>query len=181
MNIILFTLLSIALLLLVAAIVKIPGLGLGVQRFANTATILVCSITHKGAATYLADATFGSRYLLAKFGSDASHMAIAGAADYPFAVVPDMTPLVDQANSDLSYPLKASILGIYPDTVVMQASAAIAIGADVVPAANGQIKTLPTSGGGTTYIVGRAKTSALAAGDLIEIIHCKPNLVTIAT
>lgn len=141
---------------------------------ANTVTILAINITHAGRGTRLADASFTSRYLLAKIGSDYAHINICGAADIPFAVVDDMTPAQDQANSDLSYPLPVDILGTCEDTKRLVASAAIAVGDMVVPAASGQVKTLPTAGGGSTYIIGRAMTAALAAGDLIEVATCFP-------
>lgn len=145
------------------------------QLFANS---LIVNTTPKGRATRLADAAFTSRYLLAKAGSDASHIAICTAADKPLGVVPDMTPTTD---TDTSYPLPVNFLGLNEDTERMIASGVIAIDAMVVPDAAGQVKSLPTSGGGTTYIIGKAVSAAAAAGDQIEVIPCFPYLVTIAT
>lgn len=148
---------------------------------ANTVTITAINITHKGRGTRLADASFTSRYLVAKQGSDFVHIAICTAADMPLAIVDDMTPTTDQANSDLSYPLPIDLLGMCEDTKRVQAAAAIAVGSLVVPAAAGQVKTLPTSGGGATFVMGVALTAALAQGDLIEIVPCFPIPTTIAT
>lgn len=149
------------------------------EYFANNA--LIVSVFPKGRTSRLADASFTSRYLLAKAGSDASHIAICTASDVPLGVVPDMTPTPDQANSDLSYPLPLNLLGLNEDTERMIAAAAIAVDAFVVPAAAGQVKTLPTSGGGTTYIVGRALSAAVAQNDQVNILPCFPYQVTIAT
>ena len=53
-------------------------------------------------------------------------------------------------------------------TVGMLASAAIAQGALVEPAASGRIATLGV-GAGTHHVVGRALDAATAAGEIIEV------------
>src|SRR5260370_21741682 len=147
-----------ALLLIAAVPWFIPKLR---QRagefFANAITAI--NIHPKGRATFLADASFTSRYLLCKAGSDYVHIGIAGATDIPLGVVPDMTPTTD---TDLSYWRPVNLLGLNEDTERMQASAAIAVGALLVPAAIGQVATAPGSGAG--YVVGRALTASVAAG-----------------
>lgn len=156
-------------LLLVAAALLFTKTALdrkGVEYFANAITAV--NTTPKGRCTRLADANFTLRYLLCKPGSDASHIAICTAADIPLGVVPDSTPTTDQAASDLSYPLPVELLGSCEDTQRMVASAAIAVGALVVPDAAGKVKTLPVVTG-TYYIVGRALSAAGADGDLIEV------------
>src|SRR4051812_46976208 len=148
--------LTTALLLMVAAVLVllflIPNFRERVRRggeyFANA---LIVNVTAKGRATRLADAAFTERYMLCKAGSDASHIAIAGVAVIPLAVVPDMTPTTDV--SDLTYPLPVNFLGLNEDTERMIASAAIAIDAFVVAAASGRIRTLPGTTG-TYYIIG---------------------------
>ena len=176
-----FIITTILALLLVAAMLGFTNKRSfkgGLEQFANG---LLVNITAKGRATRLADASFTLRYLLAKPGSDASHIAICTASDVPVGIVPDQTPTTDQANSDLSYPLPVQLLGLSEDTERVVASAAIALGAYVVPAAAGKVRTLPTSGGGTTVIIGRALTAAGADLDLIEIAPCFPIPTTIAT
>src|SRR5713101_4532686 len=159
--------LPITLLLIAAAFwfFKKPRRVIG-EYFANA--IVAVNITPKGRCTRIADAAFTSRYLLCKPGSDAAHIAIAGAADIPLGVVPDMTPV----SGDLTMPLPVNLLGLNEDTERMVASAAIAVGAFVVPAANGQIATAPGAGAG--YALGRAMTAAAAAGDLIEVAATFP-------
>ena len=174
-----FIITTILALLLVAAALMISTASArrGIEQFANG---LLVNITAKGHATRLADASFTQRYLLAKAGSDASHIAICTASDKPLGVVPDATPTTDIAASDLSYPLPVNFLGLNEDTERMVASGVIALDAHVVPDAAGKVRSLPTSGGGTTYIVGKAVSAAAADLDQIEVIPCFPYLVTIA-
>lgn len=144
------------------------GLQTSIQ-LANAITTV--NITPKGRATYLGDVQFTSRYLLCKVGSDATHIGIAGASDIPLGVVDDMTPSNDAAG-DFSYWFPVDLLGMCEDTKRVQASAAIAVGAFLVMAANGQVATAPGSGAG--YAIGRAKTAAANAGDIIEMIPTFP-------
>ncbi|SRR5260370_301292 len=136
--------------------------------------ILAVNITPKGRATYLADATFASRYLIAKVGSDANHINICTAADQPLGVVPDMTPTTD---TDLSYWLPCNLFGLNEDTERMQCSAAIALGNFLVPAAAGQVAPAPGSGAG--YVIGRARSVTATAGDLVEAIPTFPIKVAV--
>ena len=146
------------------------------EFLANAITTI--NTTPKGRGTRLADASFTLRYLLAKQGSDATHIGICGATDKPFAVVPDMTPTADQAASDLSYPLPVNILGLNEDTERMVASAAIAVDDLVVPAGSGKVKTLPTTAG-VYWVVGKAVTAASADADLLEVAPCFPYQVQV--
>jgi len=168
--------LIIAGVLLLAASSWFIGPKRAGEFFVNAITAI--NITPKGRGTRLADASFTARYLLAKAGTDASHIGICGLTDKPFAVVPDMTSVADQAASDLSYPLPVSILGLNEDTERMVASAAISIDDLVVPAASGKIKTLPTTAG-TYWVVGKAVTAAAANNDLVEVAPSFPYLVKV--
>lgn len=176
MNPLILSLLAIVLLL-AAALWFTIGRKSRWESFANNA--LIVNITAKGRDTVLADASFTSRYLIAKRGSTPGNINICTASDLPLGVVPDMTPTQDQANSDLSYPLPIHYFGLNEDTERVIAAAAIAQDAFIVPAAAGQVKTLPTSGGGTTYVIGKANTAAVAQGDQVEMIPCFPYLVAI--
>jgi hypothetical protein len=169
-----FLIITSALLLITAPLWLVPKLRERTGEF--FANALIVNITPKGRATRLADNAFTARYLLAKAGSDASHIDICGAADIPLAVVPDMTPTTD---TDLSYNLPANMLGLNEDTERVVASGATAVGDFLVPDAGGKVKTLPIHGGGTTYIVGRGLSAAAANNDQVEMVPCFPNLVTI--
>jgi hypothetical protein len=141
---------------------------------ANNAIIV--NITPKGRTTAVADAAFTSRYLIAKRGASEYSIAIAGQGDIPYAVVPDMTPTTD---TDLSYPLPVNILGLNEDTERMIASGAIAVDSLLTTDAGGQVRQVPGTAG-TYWVLGKAKTAAVAQNDQVEVIACFPYQVTVA-
>ena len=146
-----------------------------VRAFLANNSILV-NITPHGRATAVADTAFTSRYLIAKRGAYDYSIAIAGPGDTPYGVVPDMTPATD---TDLSYPLPVNILGLNEDTERMIASSAIAIDNLITTDASGQVRPVP-SAAGTYWVLGKAKTAAVAQNDQVEVIPCFPHQVTIA-
>ena len=167
---------GLALLLITAALMAFNRKRRGGSQeidLANNA--LIVNTTPKGRATAIADAAFTSRYLIAKRGAQSYSVAIAGAGDIPYGVVPDMTPTTDAG--DLSYPLPVNILGLNEDTERMVASAAIAIDAMLTTAANGQVQTVPVAAG-TYWVLGKAKTAAVAQNDQVEVIPCFPYQLT---
>jgi hypothetical protein len=117
--------------------------------------------THEGGITKAADAAISERFLLAKIGSATDRVAVCGALDAPMGVIGDEAA----AAGDL---VSVSLLGSSRGTVRMVASAAIAQGALLEPAANGRVQTLG-SGAGTHHVVGRALDAGTAAGDVIEV------------
>ena len=142
---------------------------------ANNAIIV--NITPKGRTTAVADAPFTSRYLIAKRGAEYYSIAIAGQGDIPYAVVPDMTPTTD---TDLSNPLPVNILGLNEDTERMIASGAINIDDLITTDAGGQVRSITPLAPGTYWVIGKAKTAAVAQGDQVEVIPCFPHQVTVA-
>ncbi len=137
---------------------------------------IIVNITPKGRATAVADAAFTSRYLIAKRGQYDYSIAIAGQGDLPYGVVPDMNPYNDV---DLSYPLPVNILGLNEDTERMIASGAISIDNLITTDANGQVRPLP-SAAGNYWVLGKAKTAAMAQNDQVEVIPCFPYQVNVA-
>lgn len=123
-----------------------------------------------GKKSYISDVVVSSRYLLGKIGTGPSNIAIAGAADKPIGIITDEAAVGDIIDVDF--------LGSARETKIMVASAAIAAGDFLMPAANGQVATLSASAG-TYYVVGRALKAAAAAGDLIEVdpIPCVKTVV----
>ncbi len=119
-----------------------------------------------GNRTYLADAAITARHLVVKSGSDLNHIAVAGTGDIPLGVVDDQADAAED-------PVNVQLLGAKRGTILMTASAAIALDAMVVSAASGKIRTLPGTTG-TYYIIGRAREAAGADGDVIEVIPCFP-------
>lgn len=117
--------------------------------------------THDGNITKFAEAAITERHLLGKIGGAADRVAVAGAGDAPLGVI------TDEATVALD-PVNVALLGASRSTLRMVASAAIAQGALVEPAANGRIQTL-TGSVGNHHIVGRALDAASGAGDVIEV------------
>ena len=117
--------------------------------------------THEGNITKESDAAIAERYLLGKIGSASDTVAVCGATDAPIGVITDEA---DEAG-DL---VNVALLGSSRTTLRMTASAAIAQGDLLEPAASGRVQTLSSSAG-THHIVGRALDAASAAGDLIEV------------
>lgn len=127
----------------------------------------ITASTHMGPITYQADTAFTSRYLMAKIGSDAYHVALAGIGDIPIGVINDEAAAAGDQ-------VAINLLDVGPGTMIGVASAAIAAGDMLVIAANGQLRTLPVTAG-TYYIVGRALWGASAANERLEFI---PNFPT---
>lgn len=118
--------------------------------------------THgNGVITRKTDAAITTRYLIGKIGSDAAHVAVAGAADVPLGIIEDEASAAEEL-----VPVK--LFGSGQGTSLVVASAAIAAGDFVVAAASGKVRTLPGTTG-TYYILGRALHAAAADGDLLEI------------
>lgn len=133
-------------------------------RFGDGRTVRLANIaegTHDGNITKAVDAAITERWLLGKVESASDRVAICGATDIPIGVITDEASVV----GDL---VNVSLLGSSRSTVRMVASAAIAQGALVEPAAGGRIATLG-AGAGTHHVVGRALDAASAAGDIIEV------------
>lgn len=130
----------------------------------DSKTVLLANVaegTHCGNITKAADAAITERFLLAKIGSASDRIAAAGAADTPIGVITDEAA----AAGDL---VNVALLGGQSSTVRMVASAAIAQGALLEPAASGRVQTLG-AGVGTHHVVGRALDAAANAGDVIEV------------
>jgi hypothetical protein len=127
-----------------------------VVRLAN-----IAEGTHEGGITKFTDAAITERHLLGKIGSASDRVAICGASDTPIGVITDEASSSGEAVS-------VSLLGSARGTVRMVASAAIAQGALLEPAASGRVQTLG-AGAGTHHVVGRALDAAGVAGDVIEV------------
>lgn len=118
----------------------------------------------RGIVTRTLDAT-ATRYVVAKYGTDATHVGLAGASDVPLGVILD-----EGASGDVVQVALFSAGG----TQLIQASAAISAGASVSVTTGGKLITLPTATG-TYYQVGRALNAASNSGDLVEVdfFFCK--------
>ncbi len=121
--------------------------------------------THAGYVTVTAASAFSGKYLLAKADATAGEVDPCGASNCPVGIATD--------EADEGDPLALKILGVNPQSVLVTASGALAAGAYLYTAANGEVQGEPTTAG-TYYLVGRALTAATAAGDLIEAETCVP-------
>ena len=121
---------------------------------------------HGGKLSRYAASAFTARHLLCKIGADETHVALCGAADIPLGLCDDEAEAAED-------PINVVALGSSEGTLKARASAAIALGAMVVPDANGKVRTLPAAAG-TYYIIGRALTAAAADGDELEIAPTFP-------
>jgi hypothetical protein len=117
--------------------------------------------THDGNITKQTDAVITERFLLAKIGSTAARVDICGAADTPIGVINDEAAAIGDN-------INVKLLGSSRTTLRMVASAAIAQGALIEPAASGRVQTKGV-GAGTHWVVGRALDAAANAGDVIEV------------
>ncbi len=161
------------ILLAIAAIAAIGVISIARRRNRLRTMRAACNVgastvgTHAdGKLPCFADAAFASRHLLAKRGSDATHVALCGVGDIPLGFCDDEAEAAED-------PINVQALGATPGTVKGRASAAIALDALVVAAASGKVRTLPATTG-TYYIIGRAITAAAADGDELELAPTFP-------
>lgn len=120
--------------------------------------------THAGGITKLTDAAQALRFALVKVGTDGDHVAVAGAADTPYGVCTDEAAAAEE-------PVNVQPLATAHGTmrVVNDATGALAVGDQLVPAAAGKVKKI-AAGAGNYYVVGIAMQTAAADGDVLEII-----------
>lgn len=137
------------------------GLGRKLRRSPRLLLANIAEGTRGGRITKAADAAIAERRLLGKIGSAPDRVAVCGAADIPLGVITDEAA----ATGDL---VNLALLGSADGTLRMVASAAIAQGALLEPAANGRVQTLG-AGAGTHHVVGRALDSAAGAAEVVEV------------
>ncbi|QBG47829.1 hypothetical protein EGM51_10655 [Verrucomicrobia bacterium S94] len=125
---------------------------------------------YQGSMTKIADAALSTQHLLVKFGSDADHIAVAGASDAPIGTCAD-TPAADDSAA-------VHLLGSFPGSITMVASETIEAGERVFAAAGGEVSTLPEANG-DYFCVGVALTGG-GDGDEIEVDSCVPFTVTVS-
>jgi len=136
--------------------------------------------TSRGTESLFADAAIAFPYAIVKTGSDDRHcVATANVADVPRGIVLHDTVSSDDVANGIKKTV--AVLGLFPESIPVPASAPIAAGAQVVPdpANPGQCKQLPATAG-TYYVIGRARFAVVTAGDPVSLIHQVPVAVTIA-
>lgn len=119
---------------------------------------------HAEAITRLTDAAITTRHLLYKKGSDADHIAVAGASDVAIGTVDDEATAAEE-NVGLQ------LLGKGPSKR-MVTSEAIGAGVLAYQAASGKIATTGTN------VVGVTLTEGAADGDVVEVLDVIPGATT---
>lgn len=143
-----------------------------------TANVEGATGTHAGAFTRRADAAHTATHLVLKQGTDARHVAICGAADRPIGTTQDQPSAAEDIIA--VDPLSSGT----PGTRKFRCATALAANIDIFTAANGLVRALPGSGGGTAYLVGHTIELAGQVGTsdyLVEAIPCTPVATTIPT
>jgi phage-related tail fiber protein len=101
---------------------------------------------------------------IVKVGSDASHVAQAGAADTPFGIALDAA-----GGAGVSIRVAMLTAGCEVPRKMIAANGSVIAGALLEPAASGQVTTL-TGTVGTHHVLGRALQASVSAGDLIDTV-----------
>lgn len=165
----------IILILLIAALAALPticriGRTLGLRATCNTET---STGTHC-VFTKLSDAALSYSHLLLKAGSDADHVAVCGASDYPVGITTDQPSAAEKVAN-------VHPLGISEKTMKVRVATAIAAELDLYTAASGFAQVEPTVAG-TYWKIGRSVEVAkqIGSGDyLIEFVPCAPIKVVV--
>jgi len=119
--------------------------------------------THTDTITRKLDATVTTRHLLYKVGSDADHIAVAGANDIPVGTLADEGVAEDYVAVD--------ILGKGPTKRMVASEAMATTGVDVFAAASGKIALTGA------VKVGTLLQTAAADGDVVEVRDCPPQTI----
>jgi hypothetical protein len=129
--------------------------------------------THACNITKQAEEAIPTKYLLGKFGTQNTDVALCGSSDLPIGIITDEAAAPTSEGSKEI--VNVALLGS-PNTLQAVASAAITAGSILIPAGNGKISPLPepTTGAQTCTMVGIALTPATADGQVIEFMSCVP-------
>jgi hypothetical protein len=148
----------------------------GLREQFSTANVEGATGTHPGAFTRRADAAHDATHLVVKQGTDAHHVAVAGASDRPIGTTQDQPSAAEDIIA--VDPLSSGT----PGTRKFRCTTALAANIDIFTAASGRVRALPGSGGGTAYLVGHTIELAAQVGTndyLVEAIPCTPVATTI--
>lgn len=164
-------LIALVAVALVGLVLHLHGRGSsGAPRVLRLANLGV-SEHDTGIVTFFADAAIAIRYLLVKTGSDASHVAVCGAADRPLGICSDEP---EAAEDDAT----TRLLGAYKGTTTMIGNAALAANIDIYTAAAGKVQGEPTVAG-TYWLVGRSVTACVGDGLEFEVTPRAPVRVVV--
>ena len=130
--------------------------------------------THAGALTRKGGAIISTPYRFVKKGTgDMDVILCSTVGEAPLGIITDEAPAIGEL-------VNMNLLGSASNTQLVEPGGDIDIGDWVITDDAGKAIALPTSGGGTAYICGRALTAGADGGDPIEIDPVLPYPVTIA-
>lgn len=121
----------------------------------------------RGVKSYLPDATTSSRYLIYKIGTDADHVAVAGAGDTPIGQSDDQA-------DDVTVPIAIALFGLGTGMLRVITDGTIANGDYVKTGASGKATK---ASNGDAGCFGRAifgTDTSSANGDVITVVHDVP-------
>ncbi|MDR1528132.1 MAG: hypothetical protein LBS22_00905 [Puniceicoccales bacterium] len=129
--------------------------------------------THACNITKQAEGAIPTKYLLGKFGTQKTDVALCGLSDLPIGIITDeaAAPTPEGSKEIVNVALLGS-----PNTLQAIASTAVTAGSILIPAGNGKVKSLPapTANDQTYTMIGIALTSATVDGQVIEFMSCVP-------
>lgn len=128
-----------------------------------------------GKYSRLADAAIAI-YTLCEYGTDANHVKPWAGTNAPLFASYDAIDADEIARLE---PVPVRALGKGPTKRLLPAAAITAGSLIVADSATKGGKVLPTSGGGTAWVIGIANTPAVAGDPFFELIDCQPYTVTI--
>jgi hypothetical protein len=160
---VLVTMLALLVLPTVRAVLKQFTHNLAFNSYGDT------GVHADGVITRLADAVQATRYVLVTAGTTAaSTIAVCGKTDLPLGICQDCAEAIGD-------PVNVAVLGAAKGTRLMVASGVIAAGVKVYTDAAGKVtSTLDAA----QYLVGISLSAAAADGDVIEVAHAVPLLMT---
>lgn len=124
--------------------------------------------TREGPITFTAAAVISARNLLVTRNA-AGTVSLCGLNGIPWG------PAIDEAAA-IGDPIAVEMLGAARRTLLGVSSMAITDGDFLIPAANGQIRTLTGVAAGNHYVMGRAVGSTAGAGETFEYVPYAPQL-----
>jgi hypothetical protein len=147
--------------------------GMAISFGKRTAFANIAEGVHAdGRKSFKADAATTARHLRYKLGSDANHVAVAG-AEAALGVSADEAAAAED-------PLTVELFGAAPGTKLGVGSAAIAANDFIVGAASGKFQTLTGIANGTYYVEGKAITACSGNNAAFEFVPCFPYPVTVS-
>lgn len=150
------------------AVLSCIGFAVLVRRARREGMILsnIGESTHAdGNMTKLSDAANTTRFVFGKAGTDAAHVAVAGAGDLTYGIITDEAAAAE-------FPLNVRLHGQGGGTRKVTLGGTVAFMDEIVPTTGGVGLKLPTASG-TYYPCARALAAGVS-GDVIEVMSYVP-------